>query len=289
MVVVNRIIGKLLGKFGYKLTRKQKNFDVSSYGNSGHIISGGKTFYLELKAAFPHITVENYREGLKVSLKGIHHYITSSEELYILHEIYVENCYNIISEETLTVIDIGMNVGLSSLYFANMENVTEVHGFEPVKPTFDQALVSFSLNTEISSKIKPNNYGLGHSTRTEEFTYNPDFKGSVGKVDAHFKLKPLENTQIEVSIKEASKELESIIKSEHNNKLLLKMDCEGGEYEIMDNLFTNAMLSKIDIIILEWHIKTPENLVNQLTKAGFVVHKKPVVATLGLIYAFKLN
>ena len=49
--------------------------------------------------------------GLKVS-------VHSKQELFILREIYSENCYNYIFQSPSIVVDIGFNVGFTSLFFA---------------------------------------------------------------------------------------------------------------------------------------------------------------------------
>src|SRR5210317_1193049 len=44
--------------------------------------------------------------------------IKTPEDLFIINEIFIENCYNFHTiHKPITVIDIGMNVGFASLYF----------------------------------------------------------------------------------------------------------------------------------------------------------------------------
>src|SRR5688500_18445198 len=59
--------------------------------------------------------------------------ITSRSELYIINEVYFERCYHFLLpyNEMVHVIDIGMNVGIASLFFAGLAQVKQVHSYEP--------------------------------------------------------------------------------------------------------------------------------------------------------------
>ena len=58
-----------------------------------------------------------YIDGLKLR-------VTTAEELFIINEIFIGKCYNIIvPQNEFIVIDIGMNVGFASLFFANNQKV----------------------------------------------------------------------------------------------------------------------------------------------------------------------
>lgn len=66
--------------------------------------------------------------------------------------------------------------------------------------------------------------------------------------------------------------------------IFLKMDCEGCEYEIIENLPSNV-LADIDDIVMEYHHK-PDPLEQKLKLAGFKVKReKKVLVPEGRIYA----
>ena len=60
----------------------------------------------------------------------------------------------------------------------------------------------------------------------------------------------------------------------------MKIDCEGGEYEIIEFMNENFLRESVDKICLEYHIFEDEDnlklesLVNKLHKCGFIVDKK---------------
>lgn len=290
MIAINRIIARGLGRLGYKLVKKPTQKPISDFGNSNHIIAGSLNYYNELQKSYPQMIVNEHDAGLLIEINNIKHYITSSEEIYILNEVYVQLCYDVVIPfDKVTVIDIGMNVGISSLYFANMECVDLVYGFEPVKPTYDQALQTFELNTNIATKVIPQNFGLGNKNRQETFTYNAKYKGSVGKVEATFKQQSEGNINVDVVIKDVFETINDIVLQNKENSIILKIDCEGGEFEIIERLYNTNLLSKMDIVLLEWHMATPEILIEQLLNSGFAIQRNATTPTLGLLYAFKIK
>ena len=69
--------------------------------------------------------------------------------------------------------------------------------------------------------------------------------------------------------------------------VFLKMDCEGCEYEIMENL-PHGIFANIDDIVMEYHLK-PEPLENKLKEEGFKVRReKKVLIPEGRIYASRI-
>lgn len=80
----------------------------------------------------------------------------------IVTEIFVMNTYYFhIPADEIVVIDMGMNIGAASLYFAKMRNVVSVYGFEPFPDTYQQAVDNFALNTNfIKNKIHPFNVAV---------------------------------------------------------------------------------------------------------------------------------
>ena len=105
-------------------------------------------------------------------------YIDSSEDINIFFEIFFTNEYTFISPSDCMVIDIGMNVGIASLAFAENAMVKEVHGFEPFLAPFLRAKQNFDLNPELSRKIKANNYGL--SNKNEKLIVKSDDLSTIG-------------------------------------------------------------------------------------------------------------
>ena len=133
-----------------------------------------------------------------------------------------------------TVFDIGSYDGdyfqiLYNKYFCT------IHAFEPVTSFYEKSLSS------IPNKVLVNNYALG--SNSEEFTIY-----LAGNASSAFS----ENGQ-KVTCKKAS----FISYVEKNNLTeidLLKVNCEGGEYELLETIIENNWLPKIKNIIIQFHI-----------------------------------
>jgi FkbM family methyltransferase len=195
--------------------------------------------------------------------------LKTETDLRVFEEIYFHNAYNFTVPGSVEVIDIGMNIGLASLYFAAQSNVKKVYAFEPFKETFDHAMLNFEQNPEIASKIQPFHFGLGSSNRSEQFYYNALEKGYMGIVN-----NSKSGEVVSVLIKNVTEVLKPILGATEQVKYIAKIDCEGAEYEIIDSLYNSGLLKKIDAVIIEWHevnnVKAKiENMKIQFTQSGF--------------------
>ena len=213
--------------------------------------------------------------------------ISNVSDIFIINEIFVEKCYNFIlpSEETITVIDVGMNVGLASLFFAENRQVDKVYGFEPFLPTYELAQQNFSYNPKISKKIVSFGYGLGKKEESITVNYNPEKPG----INATLNKSPWFDNDVykKVSIQPANKIVANIIEEGNHSSVLLKIDCEGAEYAIFESLFSHKLPKQINIIMLEWHFQGSEMLEQPLAKNGFKLISSSLGDNSGLIYAIR--
>jgi FkbM family methyltransferase len=205
--------------------------------------------------------------------------ITTAEEIFIIHEIYFEHCYNVIPKEDFNVIDIGMNVGYASLFFAANDNVKKVVAFEPFKPTFKNALFNFSLNPKLSDKIVANNFGLGLADEKLTLNYSSNLKGKNS-------ITSTGEGKEEIELKGAAKVIDEIIDSDTTKQYFVKVDCEGSEFEIFDSLRAAPIRKEIFGFIIEWHFKSPQPILNLLLNNNFKVYQNGN-SQIGLIIAFK--
>lgn len=199
----------------------------------------------------------------------------------IISEVFVHKAYYInLLQKNVVVIDVGMNIGAVSLYFAEKEWVDKVYGFEPFRDTFHQALENFALNSDdIKSKIYPKNVAL--SDKEEEIevavvTENTGWRGIIAASDGMRKEK--------IICKTAADEIGKIIRENPDSKFILKVDTEGSEFDIFHSLREVGLLHDIDAILCEYH-KDPGEIMELLD----FYHFKYFLTgqKIGMIYAVK--
>lgn len=136
----------------------------------------------------------------------------------------------------------------------------------------------------------------GKFSNSREIMLNELVSSDEGKIDLHTNTSSLRSS-IEIKESENSSEtvnkvsLESITEErELKGKSLLKLDCEGSEFKIIQET-DKEVLNKFDAIFLEWHRDSgnPENLKRRLQKTGFDIEEdregREIENNVGFIYA----
>lgn len=211
---------------------------------------------------------------------------TSRSDFNVAQDVFDSGFYNYIdnSDSDLIVIDIGMNIGLASLFFASKERVTKVYGFEPFINTYKQSLDNIRENDKlIQEKIEPFAYGLGNENCIKNFIYDASFSEGLSTVGKG--VKRSENT-VSVIIKDATEILTPILNT--CNRVVMKMDCEGSEYDILNNLHRSNLISKIDVFIIECHNPNKDAALEYIFKKnGYSYILFPSNKTLSILYGFR--
>jgi FkbM family methyltransferase len=236
---------------------------------------------------------------LRCEVRGITVNVSSLEEMQILQEIFVEGSYDISVPGPSLVWDIGMNVGISSLYFAARGDV-QVVGYEPIGPTYELALANLDLNPSLRHAITAVHSGIGGSDRTEMVDYCSERRGSVGVLGAvgdPILRRLVFHLPVDVPVWKEALRLEDAVpilasmRSAHPGlPIIAKIDCEGAEYEIIDALYRSGDLASLHALIIEWHRNGPEQLQRQLADAGFtVISLGPPSGLWGRLYAVRVQ
>jgi FkbM family methyltransferase len=239
--------------------------------------SAGATFRLE-------------NEVIVSQISGLNLEITVTEDIYILWEIFCTGTYNFESrpDKSWVVVDIGMNVGFASLFYCLNKAVTKVYGFEPFLPTYRQALRNIGLNRTLSDKIVPHQFGLGSDDDSMVVDYSANQRGRVGIFGTSLIRGEVHSrTQEKIEIRKASAVLKDIIGWSGDAEYLAKIDTEGSEYGILQDLFEESLLGKFSIVIIEWHEQGPGALLKWLTQSGFDCFDINNTSTTGMIYAIR--
>lgn len=215
--------------------------------------------------------------------------VQTAEEIFILHEIWVEGCYNFLLPDynDLVILDIGMNVGLASLFFAQKLPSSKVYSFEPFLPTYEQALVNLQLNKNITN-IHPNNIGLSSTDESLIVDYSPSQRGRVGVWGTRLILEKIDEVSKQtLNLKSFNNVFKKIISENDHSQFVLKIDCEGSEYGVFEFLDL-SLLENVKVILMEWHNNGPDEIEKVLLKKGFqVLSFNPKSKKVGMLYAFK--
>lgn len=145
------------------------------------------------------------------------------------------------------VIDIGANIGVVSIYLAKKYPFLKIYAYEPVVENYNNFIENIKLNKVPEGRIYAFNMAVTSDER--DITMNINVLNSGGSSVENIVAigaKPDNN-----NIKSIS--LENILNTNNIKKVkLLKIDCEGSEYEIIKN--TNPDKLK-DIIMIrgEFH------------------------------------
>jgi FkbM family methyltransferase len=206
-------------------------------------------------------------------------------------EIFYNSAYNIETEGPLTVFDVGANVGIATAFFAKLPFVTKVISFEPFAGTYSNAVENIKLNHLTNVELQ----NVGWGDRDCEVDVPELEDGFLGASATSFVLEEqkkfykFSKKHSTIILKQASTLVKSLMDGAENQRYLLKMDCEGAEYEIIEDLNKAKLLRNFTIMIIEWHIKGAAPIVRQLTKAGFSVweFEQKGFSPMGMIYAFR--
>ena len=171
--------------------------------------------------------------------------------------------YNDIPVNKKTVVDIGSNIGDSSIFFS-LRGANHVIGFEPFPKNYNFSIQNINENN-LSQKILINLAGC--SSKNSTVTIDPSFNSTAGTRLTHFS----EGVKIPLFT------LEEIIKKFQIPKdSILKIDCEGCEYDI---IFQSSLeiLKHFSYIKIEYH-NGYKNLEKKLKNSGFHVKVSSPIA-----------
>ncbi|MCV0411890.1 FkbM family methyltransferase [Nitrosarchaeum sp.] len=178
------------------------------------------------------------------------------------------------------VIDIGAHIGLFTLYVSQFCKEGKIYAYEPVKTNFELLIENIKINS--LKQVNAYNCAVLDSKKKIQIFLNDD--------DAGHSI----YTKSQNSVLVESTSLKNIF---DENQIqfcnLLKMDCEGAEYEILKNL-PLEYFKKINKIVMEYHMfnKFPEKLEEIkliLASQNFKIKVDSTTPDMGILYASKNN
>ena len=160
--------------------------------------------------------------------------------------------YKFLNVKDRDVVDIGMNIGDSPLYFS-INGAKRVIGLEPYPYAFSFAEKNVKLNGFNNIILLNSGYGKDSNAMIDKEKLTSSGSSLIysakGKIINIFSLKTLINKY-------------------NINDAVLKMDCEGCEYALLEE--DDEVFNNIEMIQIEYHYGC-EVLVKKLRKCGFDV------------------
>lgn len=197
----------------------------------------------------------------------------------IISEIFGNNCYcpnGFEIKNKDTIIDIGANVGVFSLYASKKAQLGKIYSFEPFKENYEFLIKNLKLNK--LKNIFPFNLGVSPKNKKEVLYISDTNCGACN----NFKGKGEKIVINCISLKDIF-DLNNIQRCN-----FMKIDCEGAEYDILFNTPQNY-LDRIDKISMEYHNldkkRNKKTLLKFLEKIGFKIKGVvPLTEKVGMIY-----
>lgn len=195
--------------------------------------------------------------GIKFTYKGKS--ITLEHGVGDISAVFGNEEYSFLDAQNEIVVDIGANIGDTSIYFAS-NNAKKIIGIEPYPYSYNMARKNIKKNN-LEDKIILLNAGYGEDGTVK---VNPNFENSIGS--------DLKSFNEGMNIKILS--LKTLLNDYHIDNAVLKMDCEGCEYNLLKE--DNDTLKKFKKMQIEYHYGY-EKLKEKLEDAGFTVtYTKPM-------------
>lgn len=163
--------------------------------------------------------------------------------------------YHFLPCEGRTVVDIGANIGDSAIYFI-CRGAKRVYAFEPYPTTFRIAKENISENG-FSDKVFLERIAIGSCRMTINLPRD-EVEGTTSQT---------RNVDSGIGTKQLT--LQDLVELFPVQDAVLKMDCEGAEYDIVDGA-SRSSLREFSHILIEYHYGCRE-LAGILKRAGFEV------------------
>ena len=188
-----------------------------------------------------------------------------------LIDVFIWEDYSFLNVSGKVVVDLGANIGDSAIYFA-LNGAKKVIALEPFPYSFNLAVRNVRENN-LEDKIEILNAGYG---RDGYIFVDSDYANGLGTI--------LKISKKGEKIKIYS--LKSLVEKFKLNDAVLKMDCEGCEYNLLNE--DNSVIVKFSQIQIEYH-NGYKKLIEKLNNAGFSVEciKRDESEIFGHIHASK--
>ena len=220
------------------------------------------------------VTIHKFRpDSLTFKFRGhMIHSLSFSDLRVILREVFILGDYSVALQTTAPVIfDCGANIGITSIYLKEQYPNAQITAFEPAEKTFEilkKNLAHFKDVTCVRAALGKQD---GGTVRFWEMRGKPGGSTSIQEVN-EAKSSRRDFTQVEVPATKLSSYISGSID-------LMKMDIEGGEGLVLDELAESGKLTHIKEIVLEYYYN-PANKHNKLSRVIYLLEEHGYVVVI---------
>ncbi len=199
------------------------------------------------QSSLPERAVE-LRSGLKIHLSEHPH------DIITVFVIFVREDYGKIPPGS-AVIDIGANIGIFSLYAAS-RNATQVFAYEPNSESYQYLVKNINAN-RLQETIIPQQLAVtSKDGETVKFPIKTSMYNAIITDESKTDYELVETVSLATVLNRAEK------------IGLLKLDCEGAEYDILFNSDLTA-LARVETVRMEYHSGRIQEIAAALHPHGF--------------------
>jgi FkbM family methyltransferase len=202
-----------------------------------------------------------------------------SSDIHVFSEIWLDNVYlkEFNLKKNSVIMDIGSHIGLFSILASKKFVNGKIYSFEP--NSYNYKILSDNIQSNNLKNISTFNSAVSNNSNFIQLYCNDDFAAhSIHK-----------KTSTSITVKSTT--IKDIFYNNHIMKCdLLKLDCEGAEYEILMNA-PQEIFQKISKICLEIDYSNDKKTLNEIIKklhiSKFKTNEKQVSKKTGYLYAWK--
>lgn len=173
---------------------------------------------------------------------------TSMADLFVIKEVFIHETYQdiltLIGSKPLNVVDIGANLGSFCIWLHHRIGLNRAYCFEPEADSFK--LLNFNLAHNRCSTVQPTQAAMGGWARTAEIQLNESSPGGTSL----YGERPFSSRKSATIIKVLA--FDEWLASVPESFDLLKLDCEGAEWEILRKCGKNTF-PKFRVVVAEVH------------------------------------
>ncbi|MBB4634531.1 FkbM family methyltransferase [Longimicrobium terrae] len=194
------------------------------------------------------------------------HYADFDTLVCLFEELYVDEDYFArldVQGRPPVIVDCGSNIGMSILYFKTLYPNAVIVGFEPFREAYDLLRANVEANglRDVTVHCK----AVGANDAGVDLFFDPDKTGSLRMSTVPERIaggvRPVESVALSTYLPERVD--------------LLKMDIEGAEHDVVEELEQSGALARIGAMAIEYHhhIRPDEDRLSDmlgiLERAGF--------------------